>query len=486
MTQGNNSDDTSKEFADLLKSYDEEQRDSIQVGDRLRGKIISIGKEHIFVDTGFKVDGVIERSEFLDEAGNLPYSVGDTIDAFVMSRRGGEIRLSKAISGIGSLSILQEAHEKAVPIEGKVLEQVKGGYRVEVVKRKAFCPFSQMDLFRIEDTSIHIGKTYLFLITELEEDGDNIILSRKALLEQEQTKVREAFFERMEVGAVLEGIVSRLMPYGALVTLASGIEGMVHVSEMSWSRILSPEDILHIGEKITVKVLSIEEDPKAGRKRISLSMKQVADDPWNSVLNRFKPGERLRAKVTRIAEFGVFVEIAQGIEGLVHISEMSYKKRVKKPQDMVSVGDEVDVMIKDISPESRRISLSMKEAEGDPWIGIQDRYPPEKVVEGIIEKKERFGYFVRIEPGITGLLPKSVMAQHYDASALDKLREGDAVTVTIERVDAEQRKISLSPGNKGEEGDWTRFTQAGDNKGSFSSLGDKLQKALDTKDKKRK
>ena len=246
MTQGNNSDDTSKEFADLLKSYDKEQRDSIQVGDRLKGKIISIGKEHIFVDTGFKVDGVIERSEFLDEEGNLPYSVGDTIDAFVMSRRGGEIRLSKAISSIGGLSILQEAHEKAVPIEGKVLEQVKGGYRVEVVKRKAFCPFSQMDLFRVEDTSIHIGKTYLFLITELEEDGDNIILSRKALLEQEQTKVREAFFDRMEVGAVLEGIVSRLMPYGALVMLAEGIEGMVHVSEMSWSRILSPEDILHI------------------------------------------------------------------------------------------------------------------------------------------------------------------------------------------------------------------------------------------------
>ena len=483
MTNDNHSDDTSKDFADLLKSYEEEQRDSIQVGDRLKGKIISIGREHIFVDTGFKVDGVIERTELADEEGNLPFEVGDTIDAFVMSRRGGEIRLSKAISGIGGLTILEEAKEKAVPIEGKVLEQVKGGYRVEVVKRKAFCPFSQMDLYRIEDNSVHIGKTYLFLITEMEEDGGNIILSRRTLLEQEQARIREDFFNRMEVGAVLEGTVSRLMPYGALVTLTEGIEGMVHVSEMSWARTLSPEDILHIGEKITVKVLAIEEDQKAGRKRISLSMKQVGDDPWTSVLTRFKPGDRLRAKVTRIAEFGVFVEIAEGLEGLVHISEMSYKKRVKRPQDMVSTGDDVDVMIKDISPESKRISLSMKEAEGDPWIGITEKYRPEQVLEGIIEKKERFGYFVRLEPGVTGLLPKSVMAQHHDAANLDKLHEGDAVTVTVDKVDPDQRRISLAPGDRNDEGDWTKFTRSGDVKGSITSLGDKLQKALDKKKK---
>ncbi len=287
----------------------------------------------------------------------------------------------------------------------------------------------------------------------------------------------------MQAGAVLEGTVSRIMPYGALVELAEGIEGMVHVSEMSWSRTLSPEDILHIGEKIEVKVLSVEDDEKSGRKRISLSMKQLEEDPWNTVLNRFKPGDRLRAKVTRIADFGVFVEIAPGLEGLVHISEMSYTKRVKRPEDLVGPGDEVDVMIKDISPESRKISLSMKEAEGDPWIGIAQRYRPEQVVSGVLEKKERFGYFVRLEPGVTGLLPRSVMAQHHDAAALDKMREGDAITVTVERVDADQRKISLAPGDRNEEGDWTRFTRTGESKGSFSSLGDKLQKALDKKKK---
>ncbi|HVN70411.1 MAG TPA: 30S ribosomal protein S1 [Desulfomonilia bacterium] len=481
MTEGNNSDDISRNFADLLKSYEEEQRDRIQVGDRLKGKIISIGKEHIFVDTGYKVDGVIERAELTDEDGNLPYNVGDTIDAFVMSRRGGEIKLSKAISGIGGLSILQEAHEKAVPIEGKVLEQVKGGYRVEVVKRRAFCPFSQMDLFRVEDTSIHIGKTYLFLITELEEDGDNIILSRRILLEQEQAMIKEAFFDRLETGAVLEGTVNRLMPYGALVEIAEGIEGMVHVSEMSWSRTLSPEDILHIGEKITVKVLSIEDDQKSGRKRISLSMKQVGDDPWSTVLNRFKPGDRLRAKVTRIAEFGVFVEIAEGVEGLVHISEMSYKKRVKKPEDLVSVGDEVDVMIKDISPESKRISLSMKEAEGDPWIALSERYHIGQAVEGTLERKEKYGYFVNLEPGVTGLMPKSKIAASYDAQEIEKKREGDKITVTVEEMDIANRKITLAPGDAHAGGDWKGF--ASDSSASFGSLGDKLKTALDKKKK---
>lgn len=484
MTHNNNSDDNSRDFADLLNSYEEDQRGSIQVGDRLKGKIISIGREHIFVDTGYKVDGVIERAELADEEGNLPYEVGDIIDAFVMSRRGGEIRLSKAISGIGGLSILQDAHEKAVPIEGKVLEVVKGGYRVEVVKRKAFCPFSQMDLFRIEDNSIHVGKTYLFLITELEEDGNNIILSRKTLLQQEQEKIKEAFFDRMQVGAVLEGTVNKLMPYGAIVELAEGIEGMVHVSEMSWSRILSPEDILHVGEKITVKVLSIEDDAKPGRKRISLSMKQVADDPWSSVLARFKPGDRLRAKVTRMAEFGVFAEIAEGIEGLVHISEMSYMKRVKKPQDLVSVGDEVDVMIKDISPESKRISLSMKEAEGDPWIALSERYRIGQVIEGTLERKEKYGYFVNLEPGVTGLMPKSKIAASFDAQELEKKRDGDKITVCVEEMDINSRKITLAPGDAHEGGDWKGF--ASESGRSFGSLGDKLKSALDTKGKKNK
>lgn len=486
MTQDNHIDDPTTtgepSFSELLKASYDDSPGSIQVGDRIKGKVISIGKEHIFVDTGFKVDGIVERSELADEEGNLPCGEGDVLDLFVVSRRGGEIKLSRAISGIGGLTILEDAHEKSIPIEGKVLEQCKGGFRVEVVKRKAFCPISQMDIVHIENPEKYVGNTYLFVITEFEEEGKNIVLSRRTILEEEQRKAKTAFYDTVEAGAVLEGSVSKIMPYGALVELSSGIDGMVHVSEMSWSRTLDPNDIVHLGERIKVKVLGIEEGQKAGRKRISLSMKQVEDDPWNSVLTWFKPGDKLKGKVTRCAEFGAFVELTPGIEGLVHISEMSYKTRVKKPQDMVSTGDEVDVMIKEIDPQARKISLSMKDAEGDPWIGIKDRYKPDQAVEGILEKKERFGYFVRLEPGITGLLPKSRISQHHDAANLEKKHEGEAITVTIESIDTEQRKISLSPGDKNEEGEWKGFASSGGST-SFGSLAAKLKSAMDSKKK---
>jgi small subunit ribosomal protein S1 len=469
-------------MADLLDAYDTDGRPAVEVGDRIRAKIVSIGREHVFVDTGTKLDGVIERAELSGEDGSLPYEVGDTIEAFVVSKRGGEIRLSKAVSGIGGLTVLREAREKGMPVEGKVLEVLKGGYRVEVLKHRAFCPFSQMDLSRVEDPSAHVGKTYSFLITELADDGDDIVLSRRALLEKEREEARASFFETIREGDIMTGTVKRIMPYGALVEIAQNIEGMVHVSEMSWSRILSPEDILHPGEKVTVKVLAVEADEGSSRRRISLSMKQVSEDPWASVEARFRPQEKLRGHVTRIADYGAFVEIAPGIEGLVHISEMSYTKRVKRPSDLVRVGDEVDVMIKEISPDQRRISLSMKDAEGDPWIGAHDRYPVGRVVEGVLERKERFGLFVRIEPGITGLLPKSVIDRFPDAQALDRLREGDPVTVTIERLDVEQRRVSLAPADSCDGGDWKTFAPEGPS-GPLGTLGDKLRKALDRKNK---
>jgi small subunit ribosomal protein S1 len=293
-----------------------------------------------------------------------------------------------------------------------------------------------------------------------------------------------SFFDQLEIGSLVEGRVSRIMPYGVMVELSEGVEGMIHISEMSWARTLDPGDIVHVGEMLKVKVLGVEEDAKALRKRISLSMKQVGEDPWNSVQERFKQGEKLRGKVSRCAEFGAFVELEPGIEGLVHISEMSYKKRVKKPEELVSVGDIVDVMVKEIDAASRRISLSMKDAEGDPWIAINEKYSVEQVVEGMVERKERYGYFVTLEPGITGLLPRSKIASSYAAQEIEKKREGDAITVCIDEIDPANRRITLAPGDFHEGGDWKGF--ASESKKSFGSLGDKLKSALDTKGKKRK
>ncbi len=463
---------------ELLDSYGTESNASVRVGDKIHGKIISIGKESVFVDTGSKMDGVVDIAELVEEGKDLPYAVGDTIDLYVVAIRHGEIRLSRALTGAGGIDQLKDAYSNRLPVEGRIAETCKGGFSVEVVKRRAFCPVSQIDTIYVKTPEDYVGKSFRFLITEFAEGGKNIVLSRRVLLEQEQAESKEAFISTLTVGTVSTGRVSRIMPYGAFVEISPGIEGMVHISEMSWSRLGSPEEILHAGDEITVKVIGIENAGGDSRK-ISLSMKQVGDDPWNTVQARYKYGDKLMGTVMRCMDYGVFVEIEPGIEGLVHISEMSYLKRVSKTQDMVSVGDRIEVMVKEISSENRKISLSMKDAEGDPWIGVSDRYRVGQKIEGTIEKKEKFGYFITLEPGITGLLPKSRIAKFSDPAAVEKKQAGDSIAVVIEAVDKDQRKLTLGPGDSRDEDDWKTFS--GDTKQTMSSLGDKLQQALKKK-----
>ncbi|HOO39621.1 MAG TPA: 30S ribosomal protein S1 [Deltaproteobacteria bacterium] len=469
-------------MADLLDSYAPEEGSAIQVGDKIAGKIISIGKESIFVDTGHKMDGVVDADELLDDNGELPYAIGDTLELYVVSLRGGEIRLSRAISGIGGLNMLQDAYDNAIPVEGRVTETIKGGFSIDVLKRRAFCPISQIDTLYVEHPEDYVGQTLRFVITELDENAKNIVLSRRVLLEQEQEKAKETFFETLSIGSVYEGRVSTIMPYGAFIELFPGVEGMVHISEISWARLASPDDILHTGDTVKVKVLDIQTNEAKGEKKLSLSMKQVDADPWESITERFASGNKIHGKVTRCMDFGCFVEIEPGIEGLVHISEMSYTKRVNKPQEMVSQGDIVDVMIKEIDQEKKRISLSMKDAEGDPWIDVKDKYYISQAVEGTIEKKERFGIFISLAPGITGLLPKSRINRFHDPAAIEKMQEGERIMVLIEEIDSAQRRITLAPGDSRDEDDWRTFSK--DSSEPVSSLGEKLQQALKKKKKK--
>jgi len=480
--ESNNSSKPEETFAQLFDSYSSNEKRKVHIGDKITGKIISIGKDTVFIDAGTKTDGVVEKSELIDDTGEFPYVVGDELDLFVVSLRGSEIVLSKAISGIGGVAILQDAYDNHIPVEGKVLEAIKGGLVVEVLKRRAFCPVSQIDRLYVERPEEYVGKTFNFIITEFVQEGKNIVVSRRILLDQEAQRAKEEFYQGLESGSVYNGKVTRIASYGAFVDIGSGVEGMVHVSEMSWSRIGSPEEILGMGESVRVKVLGVEPGAGTGEKKISLSMKQVDEDPWNSVQGSFKYGDKLKGKATRCMDYGVFVEIAPGIEGLVHISEMSYTKRVIKPMDMVEPGEMVDVMVKEIDPDRKRISLSMKDAEGDPWIAVKDRYQAGKVIEGVVEKKERFGYFVVLEPGITGLLPKSKMNNYYDPSILEKKKEGDAITVTIEEIDMEKKKITLAPGDSQDEDNWGTFTK--DTSQPMSSLGEKLKQAMQKKDKK--
>ena len=471
--------ETEESFASMLEAYSPGMDAEVRVGDKISGKIVSIGKDSVFIDTGTKIDGVVDKSELLDKDQQLTVKEGDKIELYVVALAEDEIRLSKAVSGIGGLNMLREAFEKSVPVEGKILETCKGGFRVGVLQRKAFCPISQVDLIFVENASDYVGKSYNFLIITFEGNGKNIVLSRRALMAREQEKAREEFYKTLKVGNIVDGTVTRIMPYGAFVQLSDGVEGMVHVSELSWSKVAKPDNLVNVADTVQVKVIGIEPDNKPGLLKIGLSIKQLTDDPWNSVAEQFREGVKTRGTVTRCANFGAFVEVAPGIEGLVHISEMSYKKRVLKAEDVVTVGETVSVMIKEVDPEKRRLSLSIRDAEGDPWIDVEDKYSIGGTHEGVLEKKEKFGYFITLEPGITGLLPISKLGKSYKPAEIEKLKEGDSIPVSIEAIHPEERKITLAPVTSADEQNWQKFSE--DSRTSMSSLGEKLQQALNGK-----
>jgi len=474
MIDENNSGEE-ESFADLLDSYSAGGNQDIRVGDRIRGEIISIGTEAVFIDTGSKIDGVVDKEELLDDNLEMPYKEGDIIELYVASNRGNEIRLSRALSGAGGLHVIEEAYEKGVPVEGEVKSLCKGGFNVEILQKRAFCPVSQIDIKYVESPDDYVGDTYLFLVSQFEEEGGNIVVSRREFLERESKKARSEFLRDIVVGSQLEGKVTKVMPYGAFVELFPGIEGMVHVSEISWSRVEKVEEVLKTGDSVTAEVIGIDEGKEPGRMKIALSIRQVTGDPWNSVQDRFSIGAMVRGKVTRCEKFGVFVEIEPGIEGLVHISEMSYK-RIVKPEDIVETGASVDVMVKEIDTEKKRLSLSMKDAEGDPWIDVLEKYSVGQSIEGRIEKKEKFGFFVELEPAITGLLPKSKIDNFHKPNLVEKLREGDAIMVVVEEINGDERKITLGPADSMEENAWRDYTK--NQEKPMGSLGDKLLEAL--------
>ncbi|WP_028578293.1 30S ribosomal protein S1 [Desulfomicrobium escambiense] len=469
----------SEDFAELFASYESQRKAALKAGDKVSGTVISIGQKSVFVDCGASVDGIVDREELLNDAGELTVAEGDTLELYVVGLTDDSVRLSKALTGAGGLNMLQDAYEGGVPVEGKVKEQIKGGFHVEIMKRRAFCPVSQIDSRYVANPEDYVGQTLQFRITKLTEGGRNIVVSRRALLEVEQQQASAEFFDGVKPGDVVEGTVTRLAAFGAFVELVPGVEGLVHISEISWARIQSPDEALSVGDRVRVKYLGTSAGKKPGETRLSLSIKQAQDDPWKTVSERFKEGDKVTGKVVKLMEFGAFVEIAPGIEGLVHVSEMSYAKRIHKPGDVVQVGDMVAAVIKQVDVEKQRISLSMRDAEGDPWLTVADKYPVGQTFEGTVEKRQQFGLFVNLEPGVTGLLPQSVMAKAEGEVKYDKLVAGDKVVVSIESVNLRDRKISLGTGKKDEVSDWKGYKpQAG---GDMGSLGDVLAKALKKK-----
>ncbi|MCG8637309.1 MAG: 30S ribosomal protein S1 [Desulfobacterales bacterium] len=471
----------SMSFEELFESFDAKVNQELKQGDMVEGQIISIGRSVVYIDTGTKSDGVVDKIELLDENGEFPYAVNDRIKLYVVSLSESEVILSKAISGAGMATMLEDAYRNRTPVEGRVTESIKGGFSLDILGKRAFCPVSQMDVRYVETPEDYVGQTHHFLITRFEENGRNIVVSRRELLNEQIKEQREEFMKTIAEEDVVQGTVTKLMSYGAFIELAPGVEGMAHISELSWSRVEKPDEVVRVNDIIAVKILKIEnrdsENPK-----ISLSVKQTSGNPWDNMGTAFKPGDQVSGKVVRLAAFGAFVEIAPGVDGLVHISEMSHVKRVIRPEDEVREGETVQVVIKAIDMDSKRVSLSMKDAAGDPWTGASTKYIPGSVVEGSLEKKEGFGLFIHLEPGVTGLIPMSSIRQSEEGSKYESLKPGESVQVLVQDVDEDKRRITLAPPDQKDPDNWKQFAGAQKSK----SLGTMESLFLEAMKKKKK
>ncbi|MGM0423944.1 MAG: 30S ribosomal protein S1 [Thermodesulfobacteriota bacterium] len=468
-----------KSFAQLLEDSDFTVGAELKIGDKIHGRIIAVGKEQAYVDTGTKTDGVVDKQELTDQDGHFPYQEGDELELFVISRQRNEIKLGRSMGAAdGGLEQLEQALQNQIPVQGKVQETCKGGFRVRVMGKTAFCPLSQIDIRPVDEPEKMVGESFDFLITRVEEKGRNIVVSRRVLQEKERDESLQNLRKSVQEGDILDGTVTRLVPFGAFVQIAPGLEGLVHISEMSWSRNITPEEVVSPGDDVQVKLLGLEEQNQ-GQPRMQLSIKQTRSNPWEDVAPTFQSGSVVKGTVTRTAPFGVFVEIAPGIEGLVHISEMSYVKRVHKPEQEVSTGQSIAVMVKDVDLQARRISLSMRDAEGDPWAGITERFAPGQIVSGTMDKREDFGLFIRLEPGVVGLMPKSKIHQEAGAAPevqMDKLKPGDTVSVAIEAIDADNRRMTLAPADAAKAEDWKSYAPQDEGE-KLGTLGRKLQEA---------
>ena len=435
---------TTQDFAALFEAQgDVPQRREIAVGDKLTAPVTHIDAHYVFVDLGGKGEARASRAQYSDPEGNLQVEVGQEIEFFILRFTSQGVEIGKQLDTRQSgVAALEEAQASGLPVQGKVKSKNKGGFVIDIAGTEAFCPLSQIDLRNAEDLDVYLNQTFPFRVTEVREGGKNIVVSRAALLREQERERRAEVMGRIKVGETLKGAVRSISDFGAFVDLG-GIDGLVHVSEMSWGNVGKPSDVVKEGQMVEVKILEIEDRKGKRGPRISLSMKQVQEDPWSTVAQSFYEGQQVEGKVVRVAQFGAFVELQPGVDGLVHVSEMSWE-HVKRPSDVVSLGDVVAAQILTIDPNRQRISLSMKAVAGDPWSDIESAYAVGQEVQGVVEKIEDFGVFVSLGQGITALLPRSEMDLAGDQTPHTRLRQGQDVTTKVLRIEPDKRRMALS------------------------------------------
>ncbi|MEZ7891071.1 MAG: S1 RNA-binding domain-containing protein [Candidatus Wallbacteria bacterium] len=349
-------------FAELFtQSEAKKTKNKIQHGAKMLVKILGFDESSVFVDLGAKTDGYINREELLDVNGNFNYKTGDELEVYVVAVTESEIRLSRALGGDAGVSALKDAFERGIPVSGKVKSLIKGGFEISLMGRRAFCPINHIDVKKVEKGEEYVGNTYNFKIIKFEEKGKNIVLSRSAILEAEQKIALDKVIKGLQKTDSITGKITKVNNIGAFMEIAEGLEGLIHISELSWGRLEHASSFINPGDIVTAKVLKIE-PPAEGKRypRISLSLKQLQKHPWSALESKIKVGEKISGRVTRCTDFGAFVEVMPGVEGLIHISELGADHRLKNASEVLSTGNLIEVMIIGIDPENKKLSLSLK------------------------------------------------------------------------------------------------------------------------------
>jgi len=431
-----------EDFASALESFTTEAEEAAGEDHVIHGTVLKVSGSYVFVDIGAKSEGALPIAEVLDHEGKPKFQAGDAID--VMREKGmteeGYLNLSfQKAQRLRAWDDIEKAYSENQPIKATVVERTKGGVTVDIMGARAFMPGSQLDLRPVRNLDAYKGQSFDVAIVKLNKKRGNIVVSRKQLLEAEQNEKKSKLMEHLQEGSVLTGVVKNLTDYGAFVDLG-GIDGLLHITDMSWGRLTHPRDLVNVGDQIQVKVLKFDGD----KQRVSLGFKQLTPDPWLDAEHRYPVGAHVKGRVISVTDYGAFVELEQGIEGLVHVSEMTWSKRMKHPSKLVNVHDEVDCVVLSVNPTERRISLGMRQLATNPWDSLIEKYPVGATVEGRVRNLTDFGAFIEIEEGIDGLVHVSNLSWTKRVKhPSEVLKKGDRVKAIVLAIDSEKRRLSL-------------------------------------------
>ncbi|PWK50855.1 30S ribosomal protein S1 [Pleionea mediterranea] len=430
----------SENFAELFEQSLQEVE--MRPGAIITGTVVAIDSEVVTVNAGLKSEGVIPRDQFTNSAGELEVEVGDSVEVALDAVEDGfgETRLSRErAKRFETWKELEKAHEAGDKVNGVITGKVKGGFTVEINKIRAFLPGSLVDVRPLRDTTHLENKELEFKVIKLDQKRNNVVVSRRSVIEDENSAERDELLAKLNEGAEVKGIVKNLTDYGAFVDLG-GVDGLLHITDMSWKRVKHPSEIVQVGDEINVKVLKFDKD----KQRVSLGLKQLGEDPWVDIARRYPEGARIFGRVTNLTDYGCFVEIEEGVEGLVHVSEMDWTNKNIHPSKVVSLGDEVEVLVLDIDEERRRISLGIKQCKVNPWNEFASKNDKNDRVSGKIKSITDFGIFIGLDGGIDGLVHLSDISWSLPGEeAVRDFKKGDEVEAVVLAVDAERERISL-------------------------------------------